>query len=48
MEAQLFTPEFKTGFVYQGPWGQYFLTARTGSDNMLAVERLEFYLTQIM
>lgn len=49
MKTQLFSPEFKTRFVYQGPRGQYFLIARMpGSDNMVAVERLEFNLTQIV
>lgn len=48
METQLLTPEFKTGFVYQGPWGQYFLITRTGSENMVAIERLEINLTQIV
>lgn len=47
MERQLFTPEFKISFVYQEPWGQYFLIVRTGSDNMDAIERLEFNLTQM-
>lgn len=48
MKTQLHTPKFKTGFVYQGPWGQYFLIARTGSDNLVAMERLKFNLTQIV